>query len=291
MNNTSVQLRDHFDRHVMLLRTANSMHARQVALNLAQSIGDSALGRQAKNLPTVGPASRFGPMPSPISRDEAFDAAIESFIQASYAVLDALAAQEKRVAANDTRSSADCRELVLKYLYASGRDNQSALAIQNALDLSNEQVIYALEQLQYERALAGDTSHGAELWHVRLSAHGRNLAEGTATGTVPSVVVNQQFQESPSAVVGVNFGHVTQSVTVFPALPDDVREALAHSQAGKELVEALDEARKAPNPTILRSLATTVKTLIESANVTTEVAAHGHEWLQTVMHWLAAVRL
>lgn len=92
---------------------------------------------------------------------------------------------------------------------------------------------------------------GATMWQVRLNAHGRDLADGTAEHTAPAAtIVHQEFHHSQIANAGVVHGNVTQNVTLNSDVADivaalQVLQQAASDQPAGAAVAAL--AREAEN--------------------------------------------
>lgn len=269
------------------------MKVRQAATNIARDLEDAQLVAQVRDLPTIPLAGSFGAN-SPTSRNTAFDQAIEVFIEACYSRLDRLADLEIRVAENAGLSRAECRQRVLRHLFAAGREHSWSDAIGVDLALSDPQVTDALEQLDYEGALEAQKVEALQgtTWRARLSVVGRNLAEGSEASTSltkPAIVINQEFHHSIIGSAGITQAPVTQNIGVFPQIPQDVRDFLEATEQGAESVHTYDEAVKQPRASVatLRSVVVAIKALIEGGNLATEVAAHGHEWLTAVTHLLS----
>ena len=127
-----------------------------------------------------------------------------------------------------------------------------------------------------------------ELFRFRITSLGRDILSGeTAEGVsfqAPIIVTNSNI-----ANLGDNFGTVHQVITnAFPPMPEDVRAALAACPGGNALIETLDDEiqRAQPRPGRLRSVFGGIKEMIDGANVGTEIAAHGHEWLAEMSSWI-----
>ncbi|MHB8441152.1 MAG: hypothetical protein ACYDBM_03755 [Candidatus Tyrphobacter sp.] len=254
----------------------------------------SAVTRAAQALPTIGArqiARGMTVQPQPQDRDEPFDQAMTAFIEAARTAIAARASFEQEVAANEHLAREECRILVHRYL-GTQRDRVQCPAIVVATRLSGEQVHDALEQLEYEGLLGSDTIKSEPLdgsvgWCVRLGPAGRSLLDGTKPARpAPSfgpitTITGSTFTNSPVAITGV--GDV--SVTVqMPSIPPDLRAALDSDSTAALQLRALEEevAKPTPRRPIVSQLFGGLRTTIESMNLGTEVAAHGHEWLAAV---------
>lgn len=294
---TAAQLRVYIASIEDVLRThPDATHVCRLVEKAAQNIGDPTLGAQARALADRIPR-RFRMQGTHTPRDPQFDEAIDVFISTCHSTFDDFEEHEAAVAANANLSISDCRDRVLQYLYAAGRESRWAVQIGNDLCLSDDQVLNALEHLdEVEGAIEGQRSNaigpGRLAWLVHLNAHGRNLAQGiTASSGVPGTYVSQVFINSQVGV-GQTQGPVIQNIT-FPPVPQDVREVLQDSTDGKELLQHWDNesSKRPPSGPRLRNILTGIKSLIESANVATEVAVHGHAWLTAITHLVTSLPL
>jgi hypothetical protein len=297
---TAEEFSAHFERLLPSLQGPDSIRARTAAQNFSQQLTQnsyldvSAVLKAAQALPTIGPrqlSRGVSVVLSPQARDERFDQAMNAFIDAARLALAARASFERDVAANAYLGRQDCRILVHQYL-GTQRDRVWDGVIVVATRLSGEQVLDALEQLEFEGLLSDDAIKssalsGAVAWFVRLNAAGRNLLDGTKTARpAPSLgpittIISSTLTNSPIAVTGT--GNVSVTVQI-PPIPPDLRAAIDEDTTTSLQLRALEEEIKKPAPrgAIVAQLFGGLRTMIESMNVSTEVAAHGHEWLSAL---------
>lgn len=288
---TAAQLRDILGRTDQFLRIEpNSTNVRNAARNLAQSFADPVLVRQgqAQQLPTITLARRAGPGAAlPTSRDSGFDTAIADFIAECYASIERREVLESRIAANAHLTIEDCKALIITELRKT-QDITWASDLVKTLGLSDVQVIEALQELEHEDAIEGQHGGASDtdiVWHVRLTVTGRRIADGRVP--LPSAGFGQTVNifHAPVANAGTA-ENVMQIILSIPPLPSDIRAFLVQTPMGQEQVHAYERESSAPKPNraLLGHIASTIKTLIETANVSTELVTHAHEWFAIVSH-------
>ena len=283
----------HFERLLPLMQGPNSIQARTAAHNFSQQFGEdsyldvSAVAKAVQALTAIGPR-QVGPgmyvQRQPQDRDEHFDQAMGIFIDAAQAALTLRASFERAVAANESLNREDCRTRVHQYL-GTQQDRVFIRSIVAATQLSGEQVLDALEQLEFEGLLSGDTIKSGT-WLVRLNPGGRSLLDGTRPARpLPPVgpittITGSTFQNSPIAIT--TGGKVR--ITILPSIPPELRAAMDADATASLQLRALEEevAKPAPRGVVVAQIFGGLRTTIESMNVGSEVATHGHEWLMAL---------
>lgn len=207
----------------------------------------------------------------------------------AYTVVDARAAHDEQVACNADLSEDDCVERVLAFL----RDGEEhwAYEIAEAQLLTGRQVYFALEQLDLVRAIEeqkSDYGHGDYAWHVRSTAHGRNIANGKVPlHAASTTMITNNIQNSTVANAGIVTGTVTQhvAITISP-LPEDVRAILEASDEGAVALETFEAEmhRPAPRVNVLAGALKIFEGIVGTAVVSTEIATHWSVWFQAAQH-------
>jgi hypothetical protein len=244
---TPGELRDNLAKHEQLLRTDLFRHrVLNVALNIAKGIGDPRLVALAQELPPAESPSHFEAV-LPDGRDDALNTKVEAFIAAAHASIDQRQEKTIRIVANSHLSRSECRARVSAHL-AKDREPHEARDIAYNLDLSADQVLDALEQLEHERAIVSSRivrTYGEPPrhdWRVGLNALGRNLADGTAPVSTAPVVLNQTIYDSQITNAGIAQGAVTQNVAINPDIVEmiDALKALQEAAAADPQAAAVD---------------------------------------------------
>jgi len=182
-------VRRHMKNHEDGLRTnPNSALIRQAVSNISHSVDPSGSRMREMPLPTITGISQRG---TPVSRDADFDAAVERFIIWYYEQCDLIEAWQQKQNANAKLDRQVLRENVLRYAIERdeklqnepGRygDEQSMGEIQEEMFLSQRQILDAVEYLSSQGAIEivneWSTGDGVETKNVRVTSHGRDLAE------------------------------------------------------------------------------------------------------------------
>ncbi len=294
---TAEEWSGHLERLLPTLQGPNSILARTAAQNFSNQFREQSyldvrsVTSAAQALPTIGPRQvgrGITVQRQPQDRDEAFDRAMNAFIEAARTAIGARASFEQEVAANEHLGREECRVLVHQYL-GTQRDRVQGPAIVVSTKLSGEQVHDALEQLEHEGLLSSDTIKSEPLvggvgWCVRLNPAGRSLLDGTKPARpMPSfgpvtTITGSTFTNSPFAITGAGDATVTVQI---PSIPPDLRGAIDADSTASLQLRALEEeiAKPAPRGAIVGQLFGGLRTTIESMNLSAEIAAHGHEWL------------
>ena len=204
------QLRERLVQIETFLSEANRQQALDAVGKLALLVEDPQLDA------VIDAMSALAPLDA--ARDRRFNDVLDVVLKVARDIIDEREAHAKRVGANTALTRKQCRAVVLAHLTTLD-DVESAHCVARTLDLSLSQVCDAFDQLQYEGSLETSRRLGTgieTIWFVRLNAHGRDLAEGSAPAPVP--FVHQEFHHSQIANAGVVHGTVTQNLTVAPDL-------------------------------------------------------------------------
>jgi hypothetical protein len=306
---TSQEWGAHLDRIEPLLIDGNSIRARQAAQTFAQQFDDQTyldtreLTQAGRDLPAIAPQQISRGIvvpPAPGDRDPAFDEQMRRFIEIGRTAIATLRQFEADLAANEGRTREHYRDAVLKYL-AGKRDFVWLSEIVPALRIAPDHVDDALEQLQYEGLLDGQSErraylNGVFVWRVRLNPDGRALVDGTkpARPAMPTAIeintsiINSTVSDSPFNIAGGN----VSSTIALPAMPMPLQKAIDADETAALHLRALEQElnRSQPRKNIVKAAFQAVSTAVDSLNLSAEAVAHGHEWIgaatATLSHFL-----
>lgn len=204
---------------------------------------------------------------------------------------------QRRVAVNGNVPKLEVRQSVLAFFGRKPMEMQWGTSALFELGLSEDQTLDALHWLEDEGAIdyGGKRSFlgGNWQWQVKLTTHGRDLADGTVAISphLATTVVVQQTFHGPVTNAGLVQGDVNQTIVTFPALPSDVRDELVATSAGEALVDALEEerVRPRPRPEKVRKIVAGIKELMDTANTASDFWNHFTEWSAEVGAWIGDV--
>jgi hypothetical protein len=212
--------------------------------------------------------------------------------------IDRIEEMQANILSNGRLTNREARDHALKFIAerdnANGHQEQWSQDLQVMAFLTHAQMTDALEHWSGHGAITiiqhPTSLNGSDGCMFRLTPHGRDIANGEVperlNGSTTTII------GSTIASVGPNYGAVSQTIhDSFPSMPPDLKDFFSASANGRNLVESLSEelATRQPREGTLKRLLPAFHELVEGVGASTEIAAHGHEWLKAITDWMTAL--
>ena len=267
------QLRSHVDRIAPMLRSERDLaQIRVIATNLAESVYAIKLTALLQDLPQPGAlAQHYGLGNRSTARPHDLDTRIEQLIEGCYAALNEIEQFQRKVAQNQILARPQVRTLVLRRIVereGEGEVDQWSGPLAVDLGLAEAQLRDALQYLERQGAIEPGGSQGyldgGWSWLIRVTPHGRDLADGLES-TEPSisfpalhvqgsvnvgVIGNVASGSSVSATqdnrVKSHCAELTQQLAIIRGLANDVPSE--ESSEIEEHVLAVEEELRSASP-------------------------------------------